>query len=146
MAQLVWKYKRGIIAGAFDIIHPGYIRMFQDAKEVCDTLIIALHVDPSAEHPYKLKPILTVEERTEVLLAIRYVDEVVTYKTEADLDKLLTTVDVRIVGSDHRGMSTRPNLGIPTFYHNRKTHKWSSTALKTAIVAEFVRRSAMVEP
>lgn len=26
------KYKYGIIAGAFDIIHPGYIRMFQDAK------------------------------------------------------------------------------------------------------------------
>ena len=25
--------KKGIIAGAFDVIHPGYIRMFKDAKE-----------------------------------------------------------------------------------------------------------------
>ena len=29
--------KKGIIAGAFDVIHPGYVRMFKDAKTVSYT-------------------------------------------------------------------------------------------------------------
>ena len=39
--------KKGIIAGAFDVIHPGYIKMFKDAKKHCNHLTIALHLDPS---------------------------------------------------------------------------------------------------
>ena len=41
--------KIGFLAGAFDVIHPGYIRMFKDAKTVCDYLIVGLHEDPSKE-------------------------------------------------------------------------------------------------
>ena len=35
--------KKGIIAGNFDVIHPGYIRMFKEAKEHCNHLTVALH-------------------------------------------------------------------------------------------------------
>ena len=28
--------KRGFVASSFDLMHPGYILMFQDAKTVCD--------------------------------------------------------------------------------------------------------------
>ena len=41
--------KKGIIAGAFDVIHPGYVRMFKDAKRHCNHLTVALHLDPSIE-------------------------------------------------------------------------------------------------
>ena len=64
--------KIGLIAGNFDVIHPGYVRYFEDAKNHCKHLIIALHVDPTIERPEKMKPILTKEERTEVLLSIKY--------------------------------------------------------------------------
>ena len=37
---------KGIVAGAFDIIHPGYIRMFKN-DGICNHLTIALHDDPS---------------------------------------------------------------------------------------------------
>lgn len=126
------KYDRGLLAGCFDVIHPGYIRLFQEAKHVCSYLVIALHIDPSLENPEKLKPVLTVEERTEILYSIRYVDEVIPYRTEDDLDVLLHSVDVRIVGSDHQGHTTRPDLAIPTYYHVRE-HEWSSSRYKHLI-------------
>lgn len=46
---------KGIIAGCFDIIHPGYILMFEDAKNVCDYLIIALQSDPTIDRPEKTR-------------------------------------------------------------------------------------------
>ena len=58
--------RKGVIAGNFDVIHPGYVRFFADAKaKACDYLIVALHVDPTIERPHKAKPILSAEERTE---------------------------------------------------------------------------------
>ena len=81
---------RGITAGNFDVIHPGYVRMFNDAKEnACDHLIIALHVDPTIERPEKAKPILSAKERTEVLMSLSAVDEVVYYNTESELIEVL---------------------------------------------------------
>jgi cytidyltransferase-like protein len=50
--------KRGVIAGNFDVLHPGYIAMFEECKKYCDRLIVCLHEDPSIERPEKLKPIL----------------------------------------------------------------------------------------
>ena len=52
-------YKTGVIAGNFDVIHPGYIKMFKECKSYCQQFIILLHTDPSIERPEKLKPILT---------------------------------------------------------------------------------------
>ena len=67
--------KKGIIAGAFDVIHPGYVRMFKDAKKHCNHLTVALHLDPSIERDIKLKPIHTKEERKEILMAFQDVDD-----------------------------------------------------------------------
>ena len=58
---------KGVIAGNFDVLHPGYIAMFKEMKENCDCLIILLHTDPSIERPHKLKPILSPDERKEIL-------------------------------------------------------------------------------
>ena len=63
-------------------MHPGYIRMFADAKQHCNHLTVALHEDPSMARPHKLKPVQTVEERKEILKAIKYVDDVVVYQAE----------------------------------------------------------------
>ena len=37
--------KRGLVAGAFDVIHPGYVEMFKQSKTACNYLIVALHDD-----------------------------------------------------------------------------------------------------
>ena len=132
---------KGIIAGNFDVIHPGYVRFFCDAKEnACEWLIIALQGDPTIERPNKAKPILNVKERTEILMALQSIDEVLHYNTEAELIEVLKSVQphVRILGSDYQGKSfTGDDLGIPVYYHERN-HNYSTTNLRKKIVSEHI--------
>ena len=134
---------RGVIAGNFDVIHPGYVRFFRDAKEnACDYLIIALHVDPTIERPHKAKPILSADERTEVLLSLSDVDEVVYYNTEAELLRLLkdTQPNIRILGSDYQSKPfTGDSLSIPVYFHHRN-HDWSTTRFKDEIAAQVLKQ------
>ena len=133
-----WRKKKvkGLIAGCFDLIHPGYIQMFKDAKTVCNYLIIALHEDPSIERSSKLKPVHTVEERQVILSGIKYVDEVVHYKTEQGLYDILQRIkpQYRIVGTDYRSKNiTGKDIdGIELYYHERE-HKWSYSDLRKRI-------------
>ena len=49
--------KKGLVAGNFDVIHPGYVKLFEDAKSnACNYLIVALQGDPTIERPFKCKP------------------------------------------------------------------------------------------
>jgi glycerol-3-phosphate cytidylyltransferase len=94
---------RGVIAGSFDVIHPGYIDMLKKAKLQCDHLTIALHEQPNVERNNKMLCILSLQERKDILLSIKYIDNVVEYKTEADLLELLRSnnFDIRILGDDY---------------------------------------------
>jgi len=128
--------KIGVIAGNFDVIHPGYIHMFDECKSYCDTLLLLLHDDPSIERPEKIKPILSLNERTMVLNSLKQIDSIITYKTESDLYKILMDkkIDVRFLGDDYRDKSfTGDDLNIPIHYLDR-SHGWSTTKFKKLIV------------
>ena len=128
-------YNIGVIAGNFDVIHPGYIKMFKEMKSVCNNVIILLHTDPSIERPEKIKPILSVQERDELLMSIKYIDNVFTYDTESELIELLKGLNpnVRFLGDDYKGKPfTGYDLKIPIHYLNRD-HGWSTTKFKTLI-------------
>ena len=86
----------GFVAGSFDLIHPGYIKLFRYAKKYCDFLIVAIHVNPSIERPIKHKPIHSLKERKIILESIRYVDKTTSYKTEEDLIKLLEKLPISV--------------------------------------------------
>lgn len=137
------KTKIGLIAGSFDIIHPGYVRMFKEAKDnACHHLIVALQDDPTIDRPQKIKPIHTWEEREEILLAIKYVDEIVKYNTEDELFNLLKTLkyDIRILGSDYLEKDyTGKQLEKETYFCNRN-HEYSLTSLKFAIYKSLKER------
>ena len=125
--------KKGIIAGAFDVIHPGYIRMFKEAKEHCNHLTVALHEDPSMARPHKLKPVQTVEERREILLALKDVDDVVVYQAEDTFLSYLKDYEIRFLGTDYMdGSYTGKDNAIDIVWLNRD-HDYSSTKLKTDI-------------
>ena len=122
-----WKqYQHGVVAGAFDVIHPGYIYLLREAKELCHKVTVLLHDKPNQ--------VFDLETRTTVLLGLKYVDDVIPYESEQGLDELLLKLkpDVRIVGSDHKGKSSRQELGIKTIYHDRE-HLWSATRYKNMI-------------
>ena len=126
---------RGVIAGNFDVIHPGYIAMFDECKKHCDKLIVCLHEDPSIERPEKLKPILHRSDRVKILDSLAQVDFVFPYQTEADLYEALVKgdFDVRFLGDDYVGKTyTGYELNIPIKYLNRD-HGWSTTKYKQLI-------------
>tara|TARA_E500000331_G_scaffold356636_1_gene415589 strand:+ start:10708 stop:11112 length:405 start_codon:yes stop_codon:yes gene_type:complete len=128
-------FKVGVIAGNFDVIHPGYIHMFDECKNNCDTLLLLLHEDPSIERPEKIKPILNVNERKMILSSLEQIDRIICYKTESDLYEILTneTIDVRFLGDDYKDKSfTGDDLEIPIHYLDR-SHGWSTTKFKRLI-------------
>jgi len=129
------KYNMGVIAGNFDVIHPGYIKMFKECKTYCKQLIILLHIDPSIERPEKLKPILTKQERTEILTSIKFINGIAYYTYEKELVDLIYRLnpDIRFLGDDYRGKTyTGFELDVPVHYLNRD-HGWSATKFKKLI-------------
>lgn len=132
------KNKIGVIAGSFDIIHPGYVRMFREAKEnACEQLFVLLQDDPTIDRPEKCKPVQTWEERKEILDSIRWVDGIMRYSTETELLDLLRenidSIDVRILGEDYVGKDfTGSELNIPLYFCKRN-HGFSTTGLKNKI-------------
>ena len=129
------KYNMGVIAGNFDVIHPGYIKMFKECKTYCKQLIVLLHIDPSIERPEKLKPILTKQERTEILTSIKFINGIAYYTYEKELVDLIYRLnpDIRFLGDDYRGKTyTGFELDVPVHYLNRD-HGWSTTKFKKLI-------------
>ncbi len=127
--------RKGVIAGNFDVIHPGYIKMFNEAAANCDCLIVLLQTDPTVERPEKLKPILSIEERKEMLFSLKSVCDVLTYTYEAQLLDILKLgeFDVRFLGDDYIGKPfTGDHLSIPIHWIKRE-HGWSTTKFKELI-------------
>ena len=134
MSQIV-----GVIAGNFDVIHPGYIYMFDECKKHCDILLLLLHDDPSIERPEKIKPILDLNERNMILSSLKQIDRIITYQIESDLYDILKTeqIDIRFLGDDYKDKAfTGDDLGIPIHFLDR-SHGWSTTKFKK-MIAESV--------
>ena len=129
----------GVIAGNFDVIHPGYIHMFDECKKHCDILLLLLHDDPSIERPEKIKPILDLNERNMILSSLKQIDRIITYQIESDLYDILKSeqIDIRFLGDDYKNKAfTGDDLGIPIHYLDR-SHGWSTTKFKK-MIAESV--------
>ena len=109
--------------------------MFTECKTNCDHFTILLHSDPSIERPEKLKPILTLDERIEVLSSIKYIDDIQSYTYESELYELIIKGEysVRFLGDDYRNKSfTGDDLNINIHYLDRG-HGWSTTKFKNLI-------------
>lgn len=133
--------KVGFTCSAFDLLHAGHIAMLRDAKEQCDYLICGLQVDPSLDRPHKNQPIQTIVERYTQLKAVGYVDEIVPYVTEVDLEDILAMyhIDVRILGAEYRDMDfTGKDIckkrGIQ-LYFNERSHRFSSSELRKRVAS-----------
>lgn len=131
--------KIGITFSAFDLLHAGHIKMLEDAKRQCDYLICGLQTDPTLDRPEKNRPIQTVVERYIQLKACAYVDEVVPYATEQDLEDILRSfkIDVRILGEEYKdknftGRAYCEEKGIELYY-NRRDHRFSSSGLRKEV-------------
>jgi len=134
--------KNGITFGAFDLCHVGHIVMLEECKQYCDYLIVALQTDPTIDRPEKNKPIQSVVERYIQLDACKWVDQIVPYQTEKDLEDIFLTFDihVRIIGSEYQSkqftakeICESRNIEI---VYNKRDHRFSSTELRNRIKNE----------
>ena len=129
----------GITFSAFDLLHAGHIRMLEDAKKVCDYLIVGLQTDPTIDRPEKNMPTQSVVERYIQLKGCKFVDEIVPYATEQDLEDILKSfsIDVRIIGDEYRnknftGRDYCEEKGIELHY-NKRDHRFSSSGLRREV-------------
>lgn len=131
--------KTGITASTFDLLHAGHVQMLREAKDQCEYLICALQIDPSLDRPEKNPPVQTIVERFIQLSAISYVDEVIPYATEKDLEDILNmyNIDVRIIGEEYKkktftGRAICSKRGIEIYY-NKRDHRFSSSDLRKRV-------------
>lgn len=125
----------GLVAGVFDLCHAGHMLMLKEAKDQCDHLIVAVHDDPSIEHPHKRKPVMSLAERMIVLEGIKYVDGFVCYRTESELLALLKErpIDVRILGIEYRRQHFTGSDLPMDFHFTTRDHGFSSTQLRARV-------------
>jgi len=138
--------KKGFTCGAFDLLHYGHALMLEEAKSVCDYLIVGVQSDPSLDRSFKNKPVLSYEERIGMVKSIKYVDEVVLYDTEEDLIKLLNKIkpDIRILGADHRNTNfTGFDMDID-FYFNSRDHDYSTTRVRKLVYEAEIKSSSLI--
>lgn len=131
--------KVGVTFSTFDLLHAGHIKMLEEAKRVCDYLIVGLQLDPSIDRAEKNAPTQTIIERYIQLKGCIHVDEIVPYVTENDLLDILQSfkIDVRIVGDEYlekqyTGRSYCEEKGIEVYYNSRD-HRFSSSGLRKQV-------------
>jgi len=134
--------KVGFTCSTFDLLHAGHVQMLREAKDQCDYLICGLQVDPTIDRAEKNAPIQTIVERYTQLKGVKYVDEIVPYGTEQDLEDILSmyNIDVRILGEEYRdktftGRAICNKRGIE-LYFNKRDHRFSSSELRKRVCDE----------
>ena len=128
--------KIGFTCSCFDLFHAGHVMMLKEASTVCEYLIVGLQTDPTIDRPNKNKPVQSIVERYVQLSAVKFVDEIIVYSTEKDLEDLLMFLPInkRFIGEEYHGkdftgkqICVDRNIDI---IYNSRTHRFSSTELR----------------
>jgi len=127
----------GFTCSTFDLLHAGHILMLAECKQICDYLIVGVQSDPTIDRPgTKNKPVQSIVERYVQLSAVKFVDEIIVYNTEKDLEDMLMflPISVRIIGEEYKdkdftGKQICEDRGIKIWYNSRN-HRFSSSELR----------------
>ena len=130
----------GITFSSFDLFHSGHVAMLKEAKSNCDHLMVGVQTDPTIDRPEKIKPIQSVFERYVQLEGCKYIDQIVPYATEKEIEDILLTykIDKRFIGEEYKTKEfTGKQLCVDNdieLYYNKRQHSFSTTNLRTRIV------------
>ena len=136
--------KKGITFGAFDLFHAGHVLMLEEAKTVCDYLIVCIQSDPSLDREEKNKPVQSIIEREIQVSGCRFVDEVIIYDTEVDLLNIIDEVDwdVRILGEEYKDKDfTGRDQTLERCHFNKRPHTFSSSELRKRVSKEHFKKA-----
>ena len=107
--------------GTFDLFHAGHVNFLRECSRF-GSVTVALNTDEFIE-AYKGKPpVMSFQERAEVLLACRYVDDVVPNFDGADSKTAIDWVapDVVIIGSDWAVRDYYAQMGFTQSWLNQR--------------------------
>jgi len=93
------------VNGCFDVLHRGHIELFKYAKSLGAHLVVGVDDDDRIRTSKgDNRPINNLEDRIEMLRSIKYIDDVVWFDTDTELDMqvLLSGAEVMVVGSDYK--------------------------------------------
>jgi glycerol-3-phosphate cytidylyltransferase len=131
--------KIGFVCGIFDLFHVGHILMLQECKKNCDYLIVAINKGENIDktiNPQKMPILFTLEERKLILESCKYVDEVLTYNSEEELENILNSrkIDVRFLGDDYKNKKITGEKLVPEIYFIDRSHGLSSSYYKKKLL------------
>lgn len=88
--------------GCFDLLHPGHIRLLEDARALGDVLVVGLNSDASVRRVKgDSRPLIPERERAEVLAALAAVDFVVIFEDATPSEIIARLLpDVLVKGAD----------------------------------------------
>lgn len=90
----------GYLSGTFDLFHIGHLNLLKRAKRSCDYLVVGVHSSGAWKGKETFIPL---NERKEILKALRFVDEVIDAPDEDSDAWNLVKYNYLFVGSDYRG-------------------------------------------
>lgn len=137
LGKPIEEVKIGFTCSTFDLFHAGHLVMLQEAKTLCDYLIVGLLSDPTIDRPdTKNKPVQSMFERYVQLAACRYVDEVIPFQTEQEIIDIILTIqpDIRIVGEEYKNKD-HTGIGLCPIHYNSRKHSFSTTDLRKRVIA-----------
>ena len=140
----------GFTCSTFDLLHAGHILMLAECKQICDYLIVGVQSDPTIDRPgVKNKPVQSIVERYVQLSAVKFVDEIIVYNTEKDLEDMLMflPISVRIIGEEYKdkdftGKQICEERGIKVWYNSR-SHRFSSSELRQRTYQSEMNKQGM---
>jgi D-beta-D-heptose 7-phosphate kinase/D-beta-D-heptose 1-phosphate adenosyltransferase len=95
----------GFTNGCFDLIHPGHVKVLEEARAACDRLVVGLNNDSSvARIKGAPRPIIPERARARVLAALSSVDLVVLFSEDTPRELIeIVRPSVLVKGADYRG-------------------------------------------
>lgn len=102
MIENIRKEKVLYTGGTFDLFHAGHVNFLRQCKKLADKVVVSLNSDQFIEDYKGKKPILSFEERKEILLSCRYVDNVVENigGKDSKISIMMVNPDIIAIGDD----------------------------------------------
>lgn len=135
----------GYTTGVFDLFHIGHLNILKNAKSQCDELIVGITSDVLCLQIKNKLPVIPIEERLEIVRAIKYVDQVIIQDTVDELsDHTRYNFHKIFKGSDWQGSKKWNQLetifqakGVQVVYF-KYTETTSSTFIRSLLEQKLI--------